>query len=125
MSLVIATWDAPPKATDPFYPAFQQALHRFSEARKVQVEKYSKEKLSAFLDRQQDLFRKTLAIKTADQLDLGQNPELRLMPFQVSALFRTVSASYDDSKVDGFNWLCDNWWNKQTCILADEMGLVC
>ncbi|KAJ4484899.1 hypothetical protein C8J55DRAFT_472367 [Lentinula edodes] len=102
-----ATWDAPPKATDLLYPAFQQALHRFFEARKVQVEKYSKEKLSAFLDRQQDLFRKTLAIKTADQLDLGQNPELRLMPFQV----------------EGFNWLCDNWWNKQTCILADEMGL--
>lgn len=27
-------------------------------------------------------------------------------------------------QVDGFNWLCDNWWNKQPCILADEMGLV-
>jgi hypothetical protein len=27
-------------------------------------------------------------------------------------------------QVDGFNWLCNNWWNLQHCILADEMGLV-
>ena len=26
--------------------------------------------------------------------------------------------------MDGFDWLCDNWWNLQPCILADEMGLV-
>lgn len=26
--------------------------------------------------------------------------------------------------MDGFDWLCDNWWNMQPCILADEMGLV-
>ncbi|KAJ4485941.1 SNF2 family DNA-dependent ATPase [Lentinula aciculospora] len=102
-----ATWDAPPKATDPAYPAFQQALKRFSQAREVQVEKYSKEKLSVFLDRQKDFFRKKLALKGADELDLGQDPTLKLMPFQV----------------EGFNWLCSNWWNKQTCILADEMGL--
>ncbi|KAJ3843907.1 SHREC complex subunit Mit1 [Lentinula raphanica] len=102
-----STWDTPPKPTDPTYPAFRSALERFSAARKVQVERYSKEKLSAFLRRQKDEFRKKLALKSAGDLELGQNPELRLMPFQV----------------EGFNWLCDNWWNQQSCILADEMGL--
>ncbi|KAI0307674.1 SNF2 family N-terminal domain-containing protein [Multifurca ochricompacta] len=41
------------------------------------------------------------------QPDLGQQNQLKLMSFQI----------------DGFNWLCDNWWNHQPCILADEMGL--
>lgn len=27
-------------------------------------------------------------------------------------------------QIDGYNWLCDNWWNRQPSILADEMGLV-
>ncbi|KAJ4002497.1 SHREC complex subunit Mit1 [Lentinula boryana] len=102
-----ATWDTPPKITDTAYVAFQQALKHFSEARKVQVEKYSKETLKTFLHRPKDQFRKTMALKSADELDLGQKPDLRLMPFQV----------------EGFNWLCDNWWNQQSCILADEMGL--
>ncbi|KAG2093526.1 uncharacterized protein F5147DRAFT_821062 [Suillus discolor] len=26
-------------------------------------------------------------------------------------------------QMNGFDWLCDNWWNLQPCILADEMGL--
>ncbi len=42
------------------------------------------------------------------QPDLGQDPQLKLMPFQV----------------DGVNWLCHNWNIDQNCILADEMGLV-
>ena len=42
------------------------------------------------------------------QPDLGQNAQLKLMPFQV----------------DGVNWLCHNWNKAQNCILADEMGLV-
>ena len=44
-----------------------------------------------------------------NQPDLGQNAQLKLMPFQV----------------DGVNWLCHNWNKAQNCILADEMGLVC
>ncbi|KAI0249494.1 SNF2 family N-terminal domain-containing protein [Lactifluus subvellereus] len=47
------------------------------------------------------------ALKQNSQPDLGQRDQLKLMPFQI----------------DGFNWLCDNWWNHQPCILADEMGL--
>ncbi|KAF7320271.1 SNF2 family DNA-dependent ATPase [Mycena kentingensis (nom. inval.)] len=46
-------------------------------------------------------------IVKAEDLQLGQDASYKLMDFQI----------------DGFNWLCDNWWNKQPCILADDMGL--
>ncbi|KAK7021538.1 hypothetical protein R3P38DRAFT_1127368, partial [Favolaschia claudopus] len=52
--------------------------------------------------------RHKLRIEHSVQLDLGQDAAFQLLDFQV----------------DGFNWLCDNWWNRQPSILADEMGLV-
>ncbi|KAE9408278.1 hypothetical protein BT96DRAFT_914203 [Gymnopus androsaceus JB14] len=76
-----STWDAPPRPMDATYPAFQEALIRFSVARKVQIPKYSAKEIAVIENRPKD------------------------------------------KSVDGFNWLCKNWWNKQTCILADEMGL--
>ncbi|KAF5388487.1 hypothetical protein D9757_004581 [Collybiopsis confluens] len=100
-----STWDAPPQSTDPTYPVYLEALKRFAVAREVHIERLNKQKLEAFLNRDKSR-RKT--IKSADDLALGQDSSLRLMPFQV----------------EGFNWLCENWWNQQPCILADEMGLV-
>ncbi|KAF9076104.1 hypothetical protein BDP27DRAFT_1313905 [Rhodocollybia butyracea] len=99
-----STWDAPPRATDPTYPAFQDALIRFSVARKVEIQRLTGQKLKHFLNRTKGEKR---ALKSAEELDLGQDSKLRLMPFQV----------------EGFNWLFKNWWNQQPCILADEMGL--
>lgn len=69
----------------------------------------SNQELAKFDTRAEDEYRRKFAFKNGAQPELGQNNQLKLMPFQV----------------DGVNWLCNNWWNLQHCILADEMGLVC
>ncbi len=74
----------------------------------MKITRLNAQELKAFEDRPRDEYKRKHALKEAEDLKLGQDPKLKLMPFQV----------------DGFNWLCDNWWNKQPCILADEMGLV-
>ena len=64
-------------------------------------------------------------LKDAADLDLGQPQHLKLMPFQVCyKAFTHGHTLLFIVQVDGFNWLCNNWWNRQHCILADEMGLV-
>ena len=56
-----------------------------------------------------DVFMRRFAYTQDVQPKLGQDDaKFSLMPFQV----------------DGVNWLCNNWFNRQHCILADEMGLV-
>ncbi|KAK0464991.1 SNF2 family DNA-dependent ATPase [Desarmillaria tabescens] len=102
-----ASWDSPPQKTDATYPAFETALSRYIKSRSVQVPKLKAHEISAYENRPKDEYKRKHALLDAADLDLGQKPELKLMPFQV----------------DGFNWLVDNWWNKQPCILADEMGL--
>ncbi|KAK0208177.1 SNF2 family DNA-dependent ATPase [Desarmillaria ectypa] len=102
-----ASWDSPPQKTDITYPAFETALSRYIKSRTVQVPKLKAHEISAYENRPKDEYKHKYALLDAADLDLGQKPELKLMPFQV----------------DGFNWLVDNWWNKQPCILADEMGL--
>ncbi|KAF4623265.1 hypothetical protein D9613_002145 [Agrocybe pediades] len=101
-----ATWDAPPSIGDKNYKAFETAFNRFVDAQDVVVPKNNKKYWDTFDKRNKDDYRKHV-LKDASNLDLGQDPSLKLMPFQV----------------DGFNWLCNNWWNHQHCILADEMGL--
>ncbi|TFK36879.1 hypothetical protein BDQ12DRAFT_686022 [Crucibulum laeve] len=101
-----ATWDTPPLPEESGFEAFMTAFKRFVESRDVVVPKLSKAHAEKFDNRDKDGFRKHL-LKEAADLDLGQDSSLKLMPFQV----------------DGFNWLCDNWWRHQHCILADEMGL--
>ncbi|KAF5384826.1 hypothetical protein D9615_001372 [Tricholomella constricta] len=102
-----ATWDSPPRPDDPTYPAFQVALTRFINSRRVIVPKHSTSYCEKFDKRAKDEYRTRHILKDAEDLDIGQNRQLKLMPFQV----------------DGFNWLCNNWWTHQHCILADEMGL--
>ncbi|KAJ7107605.1 SNF2 family DNA-dependent ATPase [Mycena crocata] len=98
-----ATWDSPPRPTDSGYHAFTTALRRFIASREVWIPTTAKHGLS---NRSKDGYGR-YRIEAASELDLGQDPSFKLMDFQV----------------DGFNWLCDNWWNHQHCILADEMGL--
>ncbi|KAF7339801.1 Chromatin remodeling factor mit1 [Mycena venus] len=99
-----ATWDSPPRSSNArYYPAFKTALGRFIASRQVFIPEGGK---AAKADRSNDGYAR-LRIENASELDLGQDPAFKLMDFQV----------------DGFNWLCDNWWNRQQCILADEMGL--
>ncbi|RDB29203.1 Chromatin remodeling factor mit1 [Hypsizygus marmoreus] len=102
-----ATWDSPPLPEDPTYQAFRTALQRFIDSRLVIVPRHSQSYCDKFDKRAKDEYRTRHVLKNAADLKLGQNPQLKLMPFQV----------------DGFNWLCNNWWTHQHCILADEMGL--
>lgn len=83
-------------------------MGRFLAARNVEVKKLTAKDIELYESRPVNEYKRLHKIETADELQLGQAPELSLMPFQV----------------EGFNWLCHNWWNKQPCILADEMGLV-
>lgn len=103
-----ASWDSPPELGEKGYDAFTNAFERYVFSRTVEVPKLSKAHAKQFDNRVKDEYRKKYLLKDAADLQLGQAPGLKLMPFQV----------------DGFNWLCNNWWNHQHCILADEMGLV-
>ncbi|KAJ6519648.1 SNF2 family DNA-dependent ATPase [Mycena sanguinolenta] len=99
-----ATWDSPPRSTDPrYYPAFTTALSRFVASRQVFIPEGGNPAKHNRVNNGYDKLR----LRDASDLNLGQDPAFKLMDFQV----------------DGFNWLCDNWWNHQHCILADEMGL--
>ncbi|CAA7268012.1 unnamed protein product [Cyclocybe aegerita] len=102
-----ATWDAPPRHGEPGYEAFKAAFGRFVESRNVIIPKQEKKYWDKFDARDPNAYRRQHMLKDASDLDLGQAPNFKLMPFQV----------------DGFNWLCNNWWTHQHCILADEMGL--
>ncbi|KAG5636366.1 hypothetical protein H0H81_008284 [Sphagnurus paluster] len=104
---LIATWDSPPRPEDPGYVSFQTALERFISSRQVIVPKHSASYSEKFDKRAKNEYQTRHQLKDAADLDIGQNRQLKLMPFQV----------------DGFNWLCNNWWMHQHCILADEMGL--
>ncbi|KAJ7169708.1 SNF2 family DNA-dependent ATPase [Mycena filopes] len=98
-----ATWDSPPRPSEPGYRAFETALARFIASHDVKVPEGAK---TTKPNRSKNGYHKD-RILNASELDLGQDAAFKLMDFQV----------------DGFNWLCDNWWNHQQCILADEMGL--
>ncbi|KAJ3512355.1 hypothetical protein NLJ89_g3566 [Agrocybe chaxingu] len=102
-----ATWDAPPRRGEPGYEAFKAAFDRFVESLNVIIPRQNKKYWDKFDARDPNAYRRQHMLKDASDLDLGQAPNLKLMPFQV----------------DGFNWLCNNWWTHQHCILADEMGL--
>ncbi|TFK30824.1 hypothetical protein FA15DRAFT_608326 [Coprinopsis marcescibilis] len=101
-----ATWDSPPRKGEHGYDAFVKAFKRFVASRTVFVPKKTGSQQKKIDDRSEDGFG-DYVLKDPAGLELGQDPNLKLMPFQV----------------DGFNWLCDNWWRHQTSILADDMGL--
>ncbi|EAU92718.2 SHREC complex subunit Mit1 [Coprinopsis cinerea okayama7 len=100
------SWDSPPRRGEPGYDAFARAFKRFLHSRTVLVPKRKPAEQDKFDNRPLNGYGK-YRLKDPAGLELGQDPSLKLMPFQV----------------DGFNWLCDNWWNRQPCILADDMGL--
>jgi len=104
----IASWDSPPRSEEPGYDAFKRAFARYVFSRTVEIPKLSAAHAKQFDNRVKDDYRKKHLLKDSADLKLGQPSHLKLMDFQL----------------DGFNWLCNNWWNHQPCILADEMGLV-
>lgn len=63
-------------------------------------------------------YRRKHALKDGMQPDLGQSPDLKLMDFQVR-LYLSFMMLYPEIhriQIDGFNWLCNNWFNLQPCV---------
>jgi SNF2 family DNA or RNA helicase len=119
----IATWDSPPRSDEPGYLAFEAAFQRFIDSQNVFVRKSDKD-IKKLDSRVKDGYAQH-ALRQKSQPKLGQNNQLQLMPFQVNYLaFLDPADALTNFQMDGFDWLCDNWWNLQPCILADEMGLV-
>ncbi|KAF8140421.1 hypothetical protein EV363DRAFT_1153685 [Boletus edulis] len=102
-----ATWDSPPRRGEPGYGAYEHAFRNFVDSRKVSV-KQTRKDIEVMEARVENGYGVVALKRDLDeQPDLGQSSQLKLMKFQI----------------DGYNWLCDNWWNRQPSILADEMGL--
>lgn len=58
-------------------------MKRFLDSREVTVPKHSKDYCTKFDTRGKDEYRNRYVLKDASDLDLGQDPALKLMPFQV------------------------------------------
>ncbi|CDO72994.1 hypothetical protein BN946_scf185007.g48 [Trametes cinnabarina] len=99
-----ASWDAPPRPSEPGHAAYRSAFERFLFAQAVTVPSPNK---STPMYKDGAAWLKSSRFTPDSQPQLGQSPQLKLMPFQV----------------EGVNWLCHNWNISQNCILADEMGL--
>jgi hypothetical protein len=80
---IIATWDSPPRQGEPGYSAFKLAFERFLDSRSVHIMIRSKKQIEAFENRPKNEFRQRHALKHDLQPDLGQQEQLKLMPFQV------------------------------------------
>lgn len=83
---LVASWDSPPQKTDTTYPAFETALSRYINSRTVHVPKLKAHEIIAYEKRPKDEYKRKYALMDAADLDLGQKPELKLMPFQVKLL---------------------------------------
>jgi chromodomain-helicase-DNA-binding protein 4 len=82
--MMIATWDSPPRQGEPGYSAFEIAFRRFLDSRRVHIKLRSKKQIEAFEDRRKNEFRQRYALKQDRQPELGQQEQLKLMPFQVN-----------------------------------------
>ena len=82
---MIATWDSPPRQGEPGYSAFKVAFGRFLDSRRVHIKLRSRKQIEAFENRQKNDFRQRYALKQDRQPDLGQQEQLKLMPFQVNS----------------------------------------
>jgi hypothetical protein len=80
---IIATWDSPPREDEPGYSAFKVAFERFLDSRGVHITLRSKKQIGSFESRRKNEFRQRHALKQDQQPDLGQQEQLKLMPFQV------------------------------------------
>lgn len=79
----LASWDSPPRRGEPGYDAFVTAFNRFVHSGDVLVPELSKKDAIAFDKRPKDEFRRKHALKDPAGLELGQDSNLKLMPFQV------------------------------------------
>jgi chromodomain-helicase-DNA-binding protein 4 len=68
---------------EPGYSAFEAAFERFIYSRHVTVPILNKKQIKEMDDRPKDGFRRNHSLKDDEQPTLGQNSNLKLMPFQV------------------------------------------
>ncbi|KAI5124175.1 hypothetical protein M0805_000981 [Coniferiporia weirii] len=104
-----ATWDSPPRPGSFGYVQFEYAYNYYLLSLSVEVKRKSASEIERFENRdgKTKWDSALLGVPESGRYDIGQDAQLRLLPFQV----------------DGVNWLCRNWFHHQQCILADEMGL--
>jgi hypothetical protein len=75
----VGSWDTPPRSGEFGYQSFQNAFRRFLQSRNVWISRRSKQDAKAFDDRKEG--SRPFVFKGTP--DLGQSPDLKLMPFQV------------------------------------------
>jgi chromodomain-helicase-DNA-binding protein 4 len=86
----LATWDAPPREGDPGYEAFHRAFVRFVQARSIP--KPTGPRGLAKGKRPKNHYKKHCALEKDGVLDLGQDPQYKLMDFQVCSFIRLILA---------------------------------
>lgn len=75
----VGSWDSPPRPGEFGYQSFQNAFRRFLKSRTVWIPRRSKQDAKTFDERKTG--SRGFAVKGTP--DLGQSPDLNLMPFQV------------------------------------------
>jgi chromodomain-helicase-DNA-binding protein 4 len=84
---LLVAWDTPPLPGEYGRVAFEKAFERFVNSRHVIVPVIDKKKANERDNRPKDGFRRNLLLKDGEQPDLGQDSQLKLMPFQVVKVF--------------------------------------
>jgi hypothetical protein len=79
----VGSWDAPPQPGEFGYRSFQKAFKRFLTSRTVRIRRLNKQQAKEFDDRKKG--SRPFAIEGTP--NLGQSPDLKLMPFQVCVYF--------------------------------------
>jgi chromodomain-helicase-DNA-binding protein 4 len=82
--VILASWDAPPRPGESGYEAFLNAFKRFIHSRTVFVRKLKPAEEKKFEDRPAGGFGK-YRLRDPGGLELGQEPSLKLLHFQVRA----------------------------------------
>jgi len=75
----LGSWDTPPRPGEFGFQSFQNAFKRFLESRTVWIRRRNRQEAKAFDDRKKE----SCPFVLKGTPNLGQSPELKLMPFQV------------------------------------------
>lgn len=79
----VGSWDTPPRPGEFGYQPFQNAFKRLLNSRAVQIPRRNKRQAKEFDDRSKGDY----SLDIEGTPDLGQSPDLKLMPFQVCTYF--------------------------------------
>jgi len=87
--MYVGSWDTPPQPGEFGFQSFQNAFRRFITSRSVLIPRRNKQDARAFDDREKG----GCPITVKGTPELGQNPDLKLMPFQVCVLLHALYTS--------------------------------